>query len=331
MQLKHIYISQIHDPYLNLAVEERIFDTIPAGDRALLLYVNGPCVVMGKHQNPWLEVNLSAMHVTGTPLVRRISGGGTVYHDPGNLNFSFIGPRSHFDRLENLRIIQEGLSRLGIEATVTESYDLYAHGAKISGNSFCFRKEKALHHGTVLIDADMTTLRALLSPMDVSIQTHAVASRRAVTTNLKKYNPTVTVTRAQSAITESFQGEDTGCAGVMPFRGAADQAALDLESRNRTWEWIYGRTPGFDWVIPITIRLDRRRTINSAVLLKVKKGIIEEVETPSGWEALQPILGKCRMSKTDIAGRTAIATPLETHITRIIDVIYKMATWDLSP
>ncbi|MBT3275115.1 MAG: lipoate--protein ligase family protein, partial [Spirochaetales bacterium] len=181
---KQVFLSNSNDPYRNLAMEEFLLDNFSGEAALLFLYTNASSVVIGKHQNPWLEISLKELDSRQIPLVRRISGGGTVYHDLGNLNFSFIGKKAGFDRKKNLELVARAVSMLGVAAVVTDNYDLYAAGKKISGNAFCFRRDKVLHHGTLLIDADLDGLRLLLNPPEQGISTHAVRSRPAETANL---------------------------------------------------------------------------------------------------------------------------------------------------
>jgi len=169
----YIYESSSHDVYLNLAREEYLFDNLPKGSRSFLVYVDSPSIVFGKHQNPWRECSVAVLKEQGIPLARRISGGGTVYHDLGNLNFSFLLPKTGFDRRKNLALIVQSLGRLGIRAEISERHDIMVGNQKISGNAFCFRRERALHHGTLLIRSELDALHGSLAGT-VGIETFAV-------------------------------------------------------------------------------------------------------------------------------------------------------------
>jgi lipoate-protein ligase A len=188
----------------NLAVEEWLLDHAPHLP-VLFLYVNDPCVVIGKNQNPWRECRLSLMEQENVPLARRISGGGTVYHDPGNLNVSVIVPRTEyredkqyeliFQTLEATALRHRNFSKLGKNS-------LGVDGKKFSGQAFCFRGERVLHHGTLLVNADLKRLGRYLGPELEGIQTKAVASVPAQVTNLSG----LTIETLSTALIETFQG-----------------------------------------------------------------------------------------------------------------------------
>jgi lipoate-protein ligase A len=133
-----VVVSSIHrfestDPWSNLAREELWLDELPPETGRLLLYVNSPCVVLGKHQNPLREVRLEEAARRGVPLVRRSSGGGTVYHDEGNLNWSFLLPKAGYDRNVVTAVVAQALSPLGLELTWGEKGDLLPRGFEPTG------------------------------------------------------------------------------------------------------------------------------------------------------------------------------------------------------
>ena len=188
----YLYRSTSSDVYLNLAREEYLLERLPETSHGLLLYVNSPSVVFGKHQNPWRECSVVALRDRGIPLARRISGGGTVYHDLGNLNFSFLLPKEGFDRRRNLETVVRALTSLGIEARISSRHDLTVDGGKISGNAFCFRRGRALHHGTLLIHSELGQLKGALKG-SAGIETFAVESNPSPVVNLRRLQPALTV------------------------------------------------------------------------------------------------------------------------------------------
>lgn len=274
------------DPSVNLAREEAIFDDLAVGDSALLLYVNRFSVIVGKHQNPWREANTGFLNRRKIPLLRRITGGGTVVHDTGNLCFSFIGPKRGFDRKDNLALVVDALGAIGVEARVNEHFDLLCLDKKISGNSFCFRREKVLHHGTLLINADLELQRACLDGPKLSMDTHAVASRRSSTINLSSLVSSLNLDQVKDVLLRrlgSF-GESMD-SRELP---AHDEGRIqELIQRNRSWEWNYGRTP------PFTIRL-------GAATLAVRHGEIEDISYD---ECVDDVLKGCRFEAEMIANR----------------------------
>ena len=154
-----LYVSTSPDGWRNLGVDEYFLDHIGEDDMLLYFYVNRNAVIIGRGQNPWAECNLSAMERDGVQLVRRITGGGAVFHDEGNLNFSFIAGEKRYDLQRQLGMILDAVRALGIPCEFSGRNDLLADGRKFSGNAFCSRGCVRQHHGTLLIDADLTRLQ----------------------------------------------------------------------------------------------------------------------------------------------------------------------------
>ena len=190
-----VVYSSSRDVYENLAAEESLLDAAPS-EPVVLIYRNTPAVVIGKNQNPWRECSVSRLDALGVKLARRITGGGTVFHDAGNLNIACILPRAMYRRDEVLRLTINGLARLGIVAEIAGSTSLAVDGRKISGNAFCYRRDHVLHHGTLLWDADLEKLRAALVPDLPDIETRAVASVPMPVANLRTASPAISRTTA---------------------------------------------------------------------------------------------------------------------------------------
>ena len=275
-----VYLSDCTDPFWNLAFEEHLFDQLPADSEALLLYVNRKSVIIGKHQNPWLEANTALLRSRAVPLLRRISGGGTVYHDEGNLNYSFIMNRERFDRAENLDLVLSALRKLGIHGVMTDSYDLIWNGGKFSGNSFCFRRRRVLHHGTLLVNSHLKELGELLATGAADIGTHAVRSRPARTVNLAEVGDGVSLHDIRDQLCRRFsESREATELRQVGEEGDHVEETAELRQKNRSWEWVYGRTPEF------TIAAGP-----GSWFIRVKKGRICSVESsetlPSTAESL---------------------------------------------
>ena len=192
--LKHFYFYRSDSlcPWHNLAVEEHILMTLPPETCVMYLYQHKNAVIIGKNQNAWKECRTEQLKREGGKLARRISGGGAVYHDMGNLNFSFILDRNDYDLHRQLGIILSAVRKLGISAEFSGRNDILSEGAKFSGNAFCYKKTGAFHHGTILVDADMTKLSRYLSVSKDKIASKGVDSVRSRVCNLKE-----TPTRSQ--------------------------------------------------------------------------------------------------------------------------------------
>ena len=184
-----IVIGTSFDPYHNLAIEEALLKTC-RGRRILYLWQNDRTVVIGRHQDAGAECNLEKMEEDGITLAKRISGGGAVYHDLGNLNFTFIAPRGLLSVDDNFGMISEAVGAFGIKTCRTGNNDLgvASTGAKYSGSAFyqsgpddtspCF------HHGTILCSCDMDKMALYLTPSSAKLERHGVQSVRARVTNL---------------------------------------------------------------------------------------------------------------------------------------------------
>ena len=242
------------DAFLNIAVEEYLLDRAGELGPTLLLWRNRPCVVIGRHQNPWVECDLRAMRADALPLVRRISGGGAVYHDEGNTNFSFIAPAGVYDQERHFRVVIAALASLGIDAWKTERNDLRVGERKVSGNAFRHSKGNSLHHGTLLVHADLERLIAYLASSGALIETKATASVRSRVVNLSETRPGLTHDELCTALEEAFRDEYRD---AKPPAGEQGRSRLDLQRlaglpavRERaaelgSWGWVYGHTPAF--------------------------------------------------------------------------------------
>lgn len=224
------------DIWRNLAAEEWLLSEQAPPPPLLFLWQAGPAVVIGKNQNPWQECRPGFLEEQGLRLARRISGGGAVYHDSGNLNYSFILSRADYRRDEMFGWIQAALGRLGITAVRLGRSGLGVGGRKFSGTAFCYRGSRVLHHGTLLVSADLDKLEKALTPPRITIRGRAVASELAPVVNLSELVPTLTVERMAA---EWAQGSER--AEDIP------EAALEkLAEKHASAAWVYGTTPPFE-------------------------------------------------------------------------------------
>lgn len=161
--MKFLFRLSTLDPYVNLAIENWLMEVKPMDDVYLLLWRNSPCVVIGRHQDPRLECNLPLMHQLNVPLVRRYSGGGAVYHDLGNSNYSHITDLQDFGKERACVLAREAMGRVGVELRVSERADLWLGAGKVSGSAFRLCKGKAYHHGTMLRQTCLATLQNILN------------------------------------------------------------------------------------------------------------------------------------------------------------------------
>jgi lipoate-protein ligase A len=258
------------DPAGNLALEEHLFRSRQDEDAHILLYRNAPCVVIGRNQNPWTECDVGWLAEQGVPLLRRLSGGGTVWHDLGNLNISFILPRREYDPARFLNVVVTALHDLGIPARRCERQSLWVDDRKVAGSAFSLTGKSAIVHACLLVSADLPRLRRSLRPPNYDLQGRFIPSVPAHVRNLAESRPGLDCETLAEALF-------TACRRLL---SVVNPAVLELPAdppagllaKYRSWEWTYGRTAEF-----------RHVAGNSAIT--VKNGCIAEatpVETGSG-------------------------------------------------
>lgn len=239
------YFSPQNDPHCTLALEEAYLRSAGEEEIMLYLYRHRPSVIIGRTQNAWAECRHDRMENDGICLARRITGGGAVYHDEGNLNFSFIAGSCVYDVKRQLAVILEAVRGFGIDAGFSGRNDLVAGGRKFSGNAFGIRKNAAVHHGTLLISTEKEQMMRYLSVSPDKIAAKGVASVRSRVVNLSELAPGLTVEKMVQSLRSSFAD-----AYGEPEEWTPDpvlcRRANTLAARNAGWKWLFGRTPAFD-------------------------------------------------------------------------------------
>ncbi|XP_041822579.1 lipoyltransferase 1, mitochondrial [Chelmon rostratus] len=285
--------SQSTDVYQNLALEDWIDANIDLEQRSiLLLWRNRPAVVIGRHQNPWTECNLSAMRTAGIPLARRRSGGGTVFHDLGNLNLTFFTSKKAYDRQRNLKVITEALRRLrpGLDVQATDRFDILLNGHfKISGSASRLSRKSSYHHCTLLHSADRSALAAVLCHSCPGIYSNATPSVPSPVANLVDHAPTLQWEELLDALVHQYNAEFSFNAASTLVNPADDSAFPGLgraAAELRGWDWTFGKTPKFSVQTLLDLTDDRLSARSSAQLrMEVKNGVIEscELDVPVDW------------------------------------------------
>ncbi len=192
--------SRSFDPYENLALEEALLNRVGEGELILYLWQNERTVVIGRNQNPWKECRTALLAEEGGCLARRLSGGGAVFHDLGNLNFTFVMPAEDYDLPRQLTVIERACRSLGIPAERSGRNDLLADGRKFSGNAFYKHNGKAYHHGTLMVDVDMEMVQRYLSPSKAKLAAKGVDSVRSRVVNLREFVPSLTIDQLSDAL-----------------------------------------------------------------------------------------------------------------------------------
>ena len=265
----YIYFASGSDPFENLAREQVLLENGPADGVILYLWQNQNTVVIGRNQNAYKECRTSLLEEEGGKLARRLSGGGAVFHDLGNLNFTFLLPREDFDVRRQLEVICTASRELGIPAEISGRNDLQAEGQKFSGNAFYKSGSRAYHHGTLLLDVDMGKLGRYLSPPKAKLQAKGVDSVRARVTNLRAFAPQLTVAEMKEHLVRAAEQVYGLPARTFELTAQLEQQVAHLAEHYASQEWRFGANA------PATFSCERTFPWGTVSLeLLVEKGII---------------------------------------------------------
>ncbi|XP_063219997.1 lipoyl amidotransferase LIPT1, mitochondrial [Bacillus rossius redtenbacheri] len=285
---KSILISQSKDIYTNLALEDWLYKNYDfTKQHVLLVWRNSPCVVVGRHQNPWLEASAEYLLNYEVSVARRNSGGGAVYHDPGNVNFTFFTNKEMYNRRNNLEIISRALYReWGISADINTREDIVIKkNYKVSGTASKLGSKNAYHHCTLMVDVDRCQLSQALKKNIVGVDTNATKSIPSPVLNLNDVNSSVTVEKLLGAVGweylrttpltmqdagHDFISQQNGFQLVNPTEGWFP-GVEKLRNEFASWDWRFGKTPDFQVTRKFYIPEELKITIT------VNKGIIENV------------------------------------------------------
>lgn len=243
------------DPYENLAVEEVLLDTVEEGTCILYLWQNQNTVVIGRNQNAWKECRVSVLEAEGGHLARRLSGGGAVFHDLGNLNFTFLMREEDYDLDRQLTVVETACRSLGLQAERSGRNDVLVDGRKFSGNAFYHSRGRAYHHGTLLVDTDGEKLARYLSPSKAKLQAKGVDSVRSRVVNLAQMVPGLTCSHMARAMEKAFETVYGLPVEPLSVDGLDRERVAQLRERNAGADWLFGpRLPlsmecegRFDW------------------------------------------------------------------------------------
>lgn len=282
-----IYKATGLDPYLNIATEKYLLENVQPGCCVLYLWQNQNTVVIGRNQNAWAECRTTLLEHEGGHLARRLSGGGAVYHDLGNLNFTFLMCEEDYDLDRQLSVIIEACKQAGIAVERSGRNDLLAEGQKFSGNAFYHSHGHAYHHGTLLVNADMEKLSRYLTPSKAKLESKGVSSVRSRVVNLQSLSPSLTCDLLKTYMEQAFSqvyGLD-----VSPlYLDNTAEAEISATARQlSSWEWLYGPK------LPFTASLESRFSWGSVQLqFQVTSGKIAAVRVYSDamqWELAENV------------------------------------------
>lgn len=240
----------ITDPRINLAIEEYALKNLDINETYLLFYINEPSIIIGKNQNTIEEINTDYVEGNGIHVVRRLSGGGAVYHDLGNLNFSFITKddgESFHNFLKFTEPVIEALKKLGVQAELSGRNDITAEGRKISGNAQFSTKGRMFSHGTLLFDSEIDSVVSALKVKKDKIESKGIKSIRSRVANISEFlTEKMTIEEFRALLLEFiFGGKDQIQEYRLTDTDWEEIHQLSAE-RYQNWDWNYGKSPKFN-------------------------------------------------------------------------------------
>lgn len=273
MKLETI-ISNSFEPFLNLAVEDWLFQHCVKESVVCYLWRNERTVVIGQNQNPYAECNVDMLEGEGGHLMRRTTGGGAVYHDVENLNFTFVAPVAVADIQRNFKVIADALATYGIKAEVSGRNDMTAEGRKFSGSAFHKNATTALHHGTIMIKTDIEALRRYLTPNVSKLMKHGVKSVESRVVNLSELAD-IAVENLTPRIVEAFEKEYGRKSEMVDF---GEMSKIEAVRQRRDFyasdDWRFGRWRDFkatckgtfDWgIVEVSLLMDRGAVVDCQI------------------------------------------------------------------
>ena len=295
------------DPAFNLAVEEYVFDYLPKDRMYVMLWQNDNAIIIGKNQNTLAEINEAFVKEHGIRVVRRLSGGGAVYHDMGNLNFTVIadaqGESLDFGRF--CALVVKALQRVGVKAEINGRNDMTIDGKKFSGNAQYLRQGRVMHHGTILFDSNASVLANALQVDQAKIQAKGVKSVRSRVTNVRPCLPEdMTLPQFRRILLDTILEEEPGEEYILTEKDLAIVEQLKSQ-RYDTWQWNYGHSP--ECTLHKKGRVEGCGTVEAFITLR--EGVISQIVFRGDFfgiqepEQLAQLLAGCRPDRASLEER----------------------------
>ncbi|EHD21071.1 MULTISPECIES: lipoate--protein ligase [Brenneria] len=332
MSSLRLLLSDSFDPWFNLAVEECIFRQMPTTQRVLFLWRNAETVVIGRAQNPWKECNTRRMAQDGIKLARRSSGGGAVFHDLGNTCFTFMAGKPEYDKSVSTQIILNALAAHGINASASGRNDLVIDtpdgSRKISGSAYRETKDRGFHHGTLLLNADLSRLADYLNPDVKKLQAKGITSVRSRVANLIELLPTLDHQQICRSVIQAFfdyyaercEAEIISPAAFPDLPGFSEQFA-----RQSSWQWNFGQAPDFSHLLDTRFAwggVELHFDVERGVI--VRSRIFTDSLQPAPLEALAAALRGTAYRPENMAG---ICQQLSAEFPQQHHELQQMAAW----
>ena len=275
-----LYLNDFSDPYFNLASEQYLLDT--EDEPIFMLWRNDRSVIIGRNQNAYAEIDREFVDKNNIAVVRRLTGGGAVFHDLGNLNFTFTAPREQCPTLDFGRFcapVIDALRKLGVPAELSGRNDLTADGRKFSGNAQCVYNNKVMHHGTILFSADTAAMSGALRVDPEKMKSKGIKSVRSRVCNLSEYLPGMDVLDLKRYLEDSVPADKTAFSAAQ-----IDGIKALRDNKYATWEWNYGRSHEYSYTV------NRRFPFGSVqIAYTADSGVLTEVRISGDFFGIQPV------------------------------------------
>lgn len=246
--MKYI-VNTSNDPAYNVALEAYAFQKLTDIDEIFILWINEPAIIIGRHQNTIQEINKEFIDKNGIHVVRRLSGGGAVYHDLNNLNYTIISNNTQegaFDFQNFSKPVIDTLAKLGVKAEFTGRNDLEINGQKFAGNAQAYYKGRMMHHGCLLFDVDMSVLGQALKVSKDKIESKGIKSVRARVTNIVDHlSDKITVQEFSDAILAQVKEEYPEMDEYVLSDAELSEIQAMRDNQFATWDWTYGKAPEY--------------------------------------------------------------------------------------
>lgn len=335
MSSLRLLLSNSHDPWFNLAVEETIFAHMPTDQNVLFLWRNDNTVVIGRAQNPWRECNTRKMSEDNIKLARRSSGGGAVFHDLGNTCFTFMAGKNNYNKTISTQIIVDALASLGLAVSASGRNDLVLStpdgDKKISGSAYRETLDRGFHHGTILLNANLNKLNDYLNPDPKKLQAKGITSVRSRVANLTEYLPSIDHDTVCNAIVELFFKHygDSAKAEIISSDALPDLPGFEqMFAWQSSWQWNFGHAPSFSHMVE-----ERFKWGNIEFHFDIEQGIITRCQlftdslNPMPIQELADLLPNNRYSVTIIKDKVA---QIIIKYPQCRDELQEMADWLIS-
>ncbi len=293
--------SKQYNPYQNLALEEYLLRHVEEDECILYLWQNKHTIVIGRNQNAWKECLVSKLQEDDGYLVRRLSGGGAVFHDLGNLNFTFLVHKDHYDLEKQLEVILKAVQKLGIRAEKSGRNDILVDGRKFSGNAFFESEHHCYHHGTLMVHVNMQDLSKYLTVSKEKLQSKGVDSVKSRVTNLSEHAENLTIDILKVKLYEAFEEVYNKKANVIKPEELNQEEIKAGTEKFASWDFIFGKKIEFQYEVQTRFswgNLEIQLAVNEG---RIKEAVIySDAMKPQLIQSLPSYLKGCKYEKTAI-------------------------------